>query len=116
MKHTTTPRGLAAALLPTLLFAALIAAPHKVHADSKSATVSLVGLDLSTDQGLQAAHDRVRQKARWLCDRVVDPWTVSHQPDYVRCVDETTATAVRQLEDALVAAHARPHIQRVSAR
>jgi UrcA family protein len=109
-------RGVAAFTLPAVLLVAAIASPCIAHADQKSATVSLAGLDLSTDQGLQAAHDRVRQKARWLCDRVVNPWAVSHQPDYVRCVDETTAAAVGKLQDALAAAHVRPRIQVVSIR
>lgn len=114
MFHSTSLRRTPALALSAVLLAAAIAAPHAAHADQKSATVSLSGLDLSTDKGLQVAHDRVLQKARWLCDRVVNPWAISHQPDYVRCVDETTAAAVKQLQDALYAARVRPRTQVVS--
>jgi UrcA family protein len=63
-----------------------------------STIVSISDLDLSTQKGMQVARERVHEAARQLCQKVVDPWSLSHQPDYVQCVDETTADAVTQLQ------------------
>jgi UrcA family protein len=67
-------------------------------AAEKSTIVSIADLDLSTEKGMQAARERVHEAARHLCKKVVDPWSLSHQPDYVQCVDETTADAVTKLQ------------------
>ncbi len=67
-------------------------------AAEKSTIVSIADLDLSTEKGMQAARERVHEAARQLCKKVVDPWSLSHQPDYVQCVDETTTDAVTQLQ------------------
>ena len=67
-------------------------------AAEKSTVVSIADLDLSTEKGMEAARERVHEAARQLCKKVVDPWSLSHHPDYVQCVDETTADAVTQLQ------------------
>jgi hypothetical protein len=39
----------------------------------------------------------------------VEPWTLSHQPDYVACVDQTLASALAQLPAPAVAANSTAH-------
>jgi UrcA family protein len=76
------------------------------HADEKSAVVSLADIDLSTTQGVERARARIHRKAGQLCSKVVDPWSLSHQPDYVRCVDSATAAAMQQLNASAMLANA----------
>jgi UrcA family protein len=75
-------------------------------AAEKSAVVSLADLDLSTEKGMQAARERVHDAARQLCSKVVNPWSLSHHPDYVQCVDDATANAVTQLQGRQLVANA----------
>jgi UrcA family protein len=62
----------------------------------RSAKVSLAGLDLSTPDGTRAARERLRGTARRLCAQVADDLDLSHQSNFVACVDETLAAALRQ--------------------
>ena len=64
---------------------------------TRSAKVSLADLDLSTPEGARAATERLRQTARRLCNRVADELDLSHQKNYVACVDETLAAALRKV-------------------
>jgi UrcA family protein len=70
---------------------------------AKSTSVSVADLDLSTSAGIQAARERLHQAARKLCDEVLEPSSISHQPDFVRCVDQTMADATAQLEGPMLA-------------
>ncbi len=82
---------------------ALMAAIGKqlpASAAEKSTVVLIADLDLSTEKGMETARERVHQAARKLCNKVVDPWSLSHHPDYVQCVDDATADAVTQLQAA----------------
>jgi UrcA family protein len=63
---------------------------------TRSAKVSLAGLDLSTPDGARAARERLRGTARRLCAQVADDLDLSHQSNFVACVDETLAAALRQ--------------------
>ncbi len=83
-------------------------APKPV-AETHSAVVSLADLDLSTAAGMKAAQKRVRATARRLCGKVVDPWSTSHQPDYVACMDATMASALAQLPGPAVASNLTAH-------
>jgi|SRR5277367_3661011 len=106
-------------LIMMVLWAILIAAvgkPSAPQAADHSAVVSLKGLDLSTDQGMQAARDRITATARRLCDRLIDPWSVSHYPDYVGCVEESTTAALSQLQKSTLVASAKPPANAFSAR
>jgi len=66
-------------------------------------SVSLADLDLLTSQGASAAHERIHAAARRLCSQVADSHAISHQPDFVSCVSETMAAAMRQLQTSQVA-------------
>jgi UrcA family protein len=71
---------------------------------TRSAKVSLADLDLSTPDGARAARERLRQTARRLCGQVADSLDLSHQANFVACVNETLAKALRQVATpALVA-------------
>jgi UrcA family protein len=70
---------------------------------AKSTSISVADLDLSTSAGVQAARARLHQAARKLCDEVLEPSSVSHQPDFVRCVDQAMAEATAQLEGPMLA-------------
>jgi UrcA family protein len=71
---------------------------------TRAAKVSLAGLDLSTAAGARAARERLHQAARRLCTQVADSLDLSHQANFVKCVDETLAKALRQIAaPALVA-------------
>jgi UrcA family protein len=94
-----------------VLMTAAIAARLPAYAAEPSATVSLAGLDLSTDKGMQAARDRLLEAARRVCDKLLDPWSVSYHPDYLRCVDETTADAMGQIQGLIRVADAKSRAQ-----
>jgi UrcA family protein len=66
---------------------------------TRSATVSLADLDLSMPEGARAARERLRQTARHLCNRVADELDLSHQANYVTCVEETLAAALRKVNE-----------------
>jgi UrcA family protein len=75
-----------------------VAAPQAdSHPITRSAKVSLADLDLSTPEGARAARERLRETARHLCDRVADELDLSQQTNYVTCVDETLAAALRKV-------------------
>lgn len=89
-------------LILLALWAILVAAVGKPAptqaADTRTAVVSLVDLDLATDQDMQIARNRVHETARKLCEKVINPWSRSRQTDYTACVDETAANALGQIE------------------
>jgi UrcA family protein len=89
--HTT------ALLALCVLASAAEAAPTSDTAPvTRSAKVSLAGIDLSTPDGALAARERLRGTARRLCAQVADDLDLSHQSNFVACVDETLAAALRQ--------------------
>jgi UrcA family protein len=101
-----------ACLLLLALGAHLARAGESVKPDSpaaRTAAVSMADLDLTTEAGMRTARERLHATARRLCRRVVDPWAVSHQQDYVACVDATLASALTQLPSPAVAANSTAH-------
>ena len=108
---------LAMAVLGVILVTAALAKQMPANAaDKATATVSVADLDLSTDKGMQAARDRLYATARRLCQKVVDPSSLSIHSDYAHCVDEATTAAVAQLTGPVLAANAKSHTQILSAR
>lgn len=75
-------------------------------AAEKSTVVSIADLDLATQKGMETARERVHQAARDLCNKVLDPWSLSHHTDFVQCVDEATTDAVTQLKGRQLLANA----------
>jgi UrcA family protein len=83
-----------------VLASAAVAGPTSDTAPvRRSARVSLAGLDLSTPDGARAARERLRGTARRLCGQVADDLDLSHQSNFVACVDETLATALRRVTE-----------------
>jgi len=71
---------------------------------TRTSKVSLTDLDLTTPEGARVARERLHQEARRLCLQVADSEDLSHQTDFVACVYDTLAKAMRQLATpALVA-------------
>jgi UrcA family protein len=85
--------------LCALASAAVAAPPTDTAPVTRSAQVSLAGLDISTPEGARAARDRLRATARRLCTWVADDLDLSHQPNFVACVDETLAAALRKVTE-----------------
>jgi UrcA family protein len=85
---------LAATALALIAALPVFAEPPKVDTnDTKSAQLRLADLDLSKAADVAIARERIHQIARTLCDRVEDPLSLSHQPDYVACVADAMAKA-----------------------
>jgi UrcA family protein len=66
---------------------------------ARSAKVSIAGLDLSTPQGARAARERLRQTARKLCDQVADELDLSRHANYLACVEDTVAAALKKVQE-----------------
>jgi UrcA family protein len=66
--------------------------------------VSLSDLDLSTPEGVRAAHKRLRHKAEHLCHQLGDSTSASFRWTYAACVQETLANAIQQLNAPALAA------------
>jgi UrcA family protein len=100
-------QGLDVASDPPVQTKAIAASGHQpapVIPYSRTSKVSLADLDLTTPEGTSAARERLRQEARRLCNQVADSLDLSHQSNFVACVDETLAKALRQgVGPALVA-------------
>jgi len=89
--------------------------PAPVTPYSRSSKVSLADLDLTTPEGARAARELLRKEARRLCSQVADSEDLSHQTNFVACVDETLANALRQVAGpALVAGAAAASAQPAS--
>jgi UrcA family protein len=67
---------------------------------TRTARVSLADVDLSTPEGARAARERLHQTVRRLCAQVADSLDLSYQPNFVKCVDETLAAALRKAQGA----------------
>jgi UrcA family protein len=85
---------------------AAIAKQLPAQAADASATVSLAGLDLSTEKGMQTARERLHGTAVKLCGKMINPWSLSAHDDYVRCVDDATIAAMGQIQGLVRVANA----------
>jgi UrcA family protein len=107
--------SIGAALLSLTIIAPTAMATQSGNSSlTRSQTVSLAGLDLSSPAGMAAAQERVHQTARRLCFQLSDATDLSRQPNYVRCVDEAVASAMVQIAGSvpgLVAQSTSRHVQ-----
>jgi UrcA family protein len=84
--------------LSVIAAAAAVAAQSSDSANNtRSQTVSVADLDLSTPDGMSAARKRVQKTAQRLCFQLADPADLSHQANYVKCVDEAVTGAMHQV-------------------
>jgi UrcA family protein len=99
--QTITLKSLSAAIALALCVAAPAFAATQQKpvspSDAQSNQVSLAGLDLATPEGMSAARERLLGTARLLCYRVAHADDLSLHANYVRCVNETLAGALRQV-------------------
>lgn len=73
------------------------AAPAPARPD-RAKTVSLTDLDLSTPDGVRAAHERLHEVARTLCSQVEGDMDLSHRENYLACVNEAMARSLPKIE------------------
>jgi UrcA family protein len=88
--------------------AALADPPIAPTSHTLESRVSLADLDLSTPEGIHAAHERLRGKAEHLCRQLADSVTASFRWDLAACVKETLANAIQQLNAPAFAVANRP--------
>ena len=72
--------------------------------ETRSITVSLAGLDLSTAAGESAARERVHQAARSVCSRVQDRYALAPHVDYSNCIARAEKSALQQIKGPAVVA------------
>jgi UrcA family protein len=78
--------------------------PAHSATESRTSKVSLSDLNLATSEGARVARERLHREARRLCNQVADELDLSRQPNFVACVEEALAKALRQIAPgALVA-------------
>ena len=70
--------------------------------------VSLSDLDLSTPEGVRAAHKRLSRKAEYLCRQLWDDVSASYRWSYAACVKKTLADAVERLNVPALSAANQP--------
>jgi UrcA family protein len=97
------PRRLAAHTLMTAAALGLLGSGSSVMAaehlsGARSKPVILTDLDLSTSEGQRAAYERLHEMARTLCSQVADELDLSHQANYVACIDAAMANAGARLQ------------------
>jgi UrcA family protein len=63
-----------------------------------SSQLTVADLDLANPADVAIARERIHQLARKLCDRVEDPLSLSHQPDYMACIADAMAKAEPRLQ------------------
>jgi len=80
--------------------------PAPAAQETRSAKVSLAGLDLSTPEGMSAARERLRGGAVRLCSQVADELNLSHHANFLKCVDSAVTSALQQLTGPKLADHA----------
>jgi UrcA family protein len=96
----TSVRAAAVLTLSVIAATAAVAAQPSYSANNtRSKTVSLADLDLSTPAGMNAARERVKKTARRLCVLLADPADLSHQSNYVKCVDDAVTGAMLQVTE-----------------
>jgi len=66
--------------------------------DAVSSKLTVADLDLANPTDVAIARERIHQLARKLCDRVEDKLSLSHQPDYVRCIADAMAKTEPRLQ------------------
>jgi UrcA family protein len=100
MKMTTQQTARTAVMMAFCVFGPLTAMaqqPAPGDPETRSTKVSLAGLDLSTPEGMSAARERLRGTADRLCSQVADELDQSHHANFVKCVDATVTSALKQL-------------------
>jgi len=104
--QTCLRRPSSAPVILTACFVFSAAAPVVTFADPAppqtphvlESRVSLTDLDLSTPEGVRAAHKRLRGKAEYLCRQLWDGVTTTYRWTYTACVEKTLADAIQRLD------------------
>jgi UrcA family protein len=100
LNPSASVRAAAILMLSAIAAAAAVAAQSAENVNqTRSQAVSVRDLDLSTPEGMKAARKRVQKTAQRLCFQLADPADLSHQANYVKCVDEAVTGAMHQVTD-----------------
>ena len=83
---------------------AAYADPPTAHTPTLESRVALSDLDLSTSEGVRAAHKRLQAKAEYLCRQLWDSTSATFRWTYSACVKEALADAIQRLHVPAVAA------------
>jgi UrcA family protein len=97
-RHLATTTLIAAAAMVAFAGLNSAAIADQISGDMRAKNVSLADIDLSTVEGQRAARERLHQAARHLCSHVADELDLSHQANYLACIDITMARAERRLQ------------------
>jgi UrcA family protein len=97
-RHLTKKNLIAAAAMVAFVGLNSAAVADQISGDMRAKQVSLADIDLSTVEGQRAAHERLHQAARQLCSHVADELDLSHQANYLACIDMAMAKAERSLQ------------------
>jgi UrcA family protein len=92
-RHLAKKHLIAAAAMVAFVGLTSAAAADQVSSGMRAKQVSLADIDLSTVEGQRAARERLHQAARHLCSQVADDLDLSHQANYLTCVDLAMAKA-----------------------
>lgn len=92
-KIRTSKKTLLTLLITVGLLGGATAMADQTGPSTRTENMSFSGLNLSTIEGQQIANARIHQLARTLCAQVADPTDLSHQTNYVACIDATVVKA-----------------------
>ena len=85
--------------------------PPNARTPALESKVSLSDLNLSTPEGVRAAHKRLRQKAEYLCRQLGDSVRTTYRWTHATCVQATLADAIQRLNVPALVATDRPQAQ-----
>ena len=97
-RHLVKRNLIAAAAMVAFVGLNSAAVADQVSGGTRIKTVSLADIDLSTVEGQRAARERLHQAAGDLCSQVADELDLSHDANYLACVDMAIAKAERLLQ------------------
>jgi UrcA family protein len=97
-RHLAKKSLIAAAAMVAFVGLNSAAVADQISGEIRAQKISLADIDLSTVEGQRAARERLHQAARHLCSHVADELDLSHQANYVACIDTAMTQADRQLQ------------------
>jgi UrcA family protein len=98
MRSVGSTSCLGAILMLSFGMLASAANADQLKGDSRSQQINLNDLDLSTADGQRIAQQRMHDVAHTLCSRVADDLDLSHQANYIKCVDAAVAKSNARLQ------------------
>jgi UrcA family protein len=104
-RSSTTISAAACIIFSAAAPLAAFADPPAPQTPTLQSSVSLSDVDLSTPEGVHAAHKRLKRKAEHLCRQLWDSVSATYRWTYAACVQETLAIAFQALNVPTLANH-----------